>query len=252
MSVSEVAVRLSARQNFFMTKTFTRPGVQAAIDLSRDTTNNARWQHVFDRYEEMLRTKGGNELVDLNTKCNHILWMDKKPFLTREELMALVEWKFRKGKPRYALRKLLLGNSESFVLDCTRSGLKAADRGDILEAVDELCQLRGVGPATASAILSFRRPDLCPFMDDEVIEALYNGKRGYTTCIFFEITNECKQIASKLDGWTPCKVGMALWTAARLKACSIDVLDMDNPCTKRHGETLSSAQRGMKRRRRQR
>lgn len=39
---------------------------------------------------------------------------------------------------------------------------------DISKAVSELTVLKGVGPATASAVLAAYAPDVAPFMSDEV------------------------------------------------------------------------------------
>lgn len=40
---------------------------------------------------------------------------------------------------------------------------------DVSTAVSELTVLKGVGPATASAVLAAYAPDVAPFMSDEVI-----------------------------------------------------------------------------------
>lgn len=39
---------------------------------------------------------------------------------------------------------------------------------DVSKAVSELTVLKGVGPATASAVLAAYAPDVAPFMSDEV------------------------------------------------------------------------------------
>ena len=76
-------------------------------------------------------------------------------------------------------------------------------------------------PAASSAILSFFRPDLFVFMDDEVIECLYDGKREYNLKVYGEINTKCKSIATQLgDDWTPRRVGRALWSAAISSAYS--------------------------------
>ena len=99
-----------------------------------------------------------------------------------------------------------------------------------------------MGPATASAILCLYRPDAFAFMDDEVIECLYDGKRGYTLKIYAAVNDRCGEIAAELneaptgggnevDGeagsssekkekWTSFRVGKALWTVATMSAAS--------------------------------
>jgi hypothetical protein len=43
-----------------------------------------------------------------------------------------------------------------------------AAEGDIVAGVVELCKLKGIGPATASAVLAAAMPDV-PFMSDELM-----------------------------------------------------------------------------------
>lgn len=49
---------------------------------------------------------------------------------------------------------------------------------DISKAISELSKLKGVGPATASAVLAAYAPDVAPFMSDEVNFI----SRVYTSC----------------------------------------------------------------------
>jgi len=67
--------------------------------------------------------------------------------------------------------------------------------------------------------LSLYRPDLFAFMDDEVLEG-FVGERKYTLKAYLDMNEECLACARRLgDGWTPRRVGTALWTAARLSLC---------------------------------
>ncbi|KAL3816348.1 hypothetical protein ACHAXA_011448 [Cyclostephanos tholiformis] len=209
---------------------------------------------------------------------------DALPLLTKGQLLdVIVEWKFLKGKPRNALRPLLRSNSDSSVVSASRRAFAAADgiittpttmdvdivgdggsgdsgghrrdndddgstRGEMIaNAVNCMCEIRGVGPATASAVLCLYRPDVFAYMDDEVIECLYDGRRGYTLGIYKEVNRRCTEIACQLNeaagmkerkkgcgdsegsfspsssssgggGWTPCKVGKALWSVATMSA----------------------------------
>ena len=73
-------------------------------------------------------------------------------------------------------------------------------------------------------------------MDDEIIECLYDKKRGYTLKIYMEVNERCVEIARMLNDccssdegggkgggegnelWTPANVGKALWTVATMSA----------------------------------
>ncbi|QIW98251.1 hypothetical protein AMS68_003769 [Peltaster fructicola] len=85
--------------------------------------------------------------------------------LTKQELVTLVEWKVSHGKFRPSLKKLAQENDEERVEAVTKT---AFDDGDTGKALKHLCTLRGVGPATASLLLSVRKIDDVPFFSDEL------------------------------------------------------------------------------------
>lgn len=211
---------------------FTRPGVAAAVRLCKMTGQNSTvWESILNEYEFCLEEKGSKALLDLDRKCNEIAdnWrtMDN-PYCTFDDLTTVVEWKFKKGKPR-PLWKLIRSNSTHDVEKASTAAFKAVDTmgNAIQSAIDELTVLRGIGVAAASAILSFYRPDKFTFMDDEVIECLYDGKREYTMKIYHDINNKCHKLSLTLGGdWTPRKIGQALWTAARLSISKSDKADL--------------------------
>ena len=131
---------------------------------------------------------------------------------------------------------MLKSNSDEEINVPSLSAFAAADKipiddpnGDykkqISQAINHLCELKGVGPATASALLSLYAPENFAFMDDEVIECLYDGKRGYTLKIYLELNQKCREIAGELNTamgtyleWTSARVGKALWTVATMAA----------------------------------
>mmetsp|Transcript_15696 Transcript_15696/g.28548 ORF Transcript_15696/g.28548 Transcript_15696/m.28548 type:complete len:267 (-) Transcript_15696:1348-2148(-) len=218
-----------------MTKsTYTRPGVAAAARLA-SIESLTIWKRTESQYSDMISEKGGDKLLSLDKFCDELgekLTGMTEPFISEEELFKVVEWKFAKGKPRYALMKYLKANGEDSIKKASREAFASVDEDDIQASINKFCQLKGVGPATASAILSLYKPDLFSFMDDEVIECLFDGKRGYTLKIYMAVNNKCAELATTLgSAWTPRRVGKALWTASRICASGGDDLTVgeDNP-----------------------
>eukprot|EP00640_Fibrocapsa_japonica_P005129 CAMPEP_0113936432 /NCGR_PEP_ID=MMETSP1339-20121228/3347_1 /TAXON_ID=94617 /ORGANISM="Fibrocapsa japonica" /LENGTH=203 /DNA_ID=CAMNT_0000938905 /DNA_START=25 /DNA_END=633 /DNA_ORIENTATION=+ /assembly_acc=CAM_ASM_000762 len=139
------------------------------------------------------------------------------PYLTLDELSNVMAWKLRKGKFR-PLMRLIRQNTESQVQSCSQaaflkllpaSGTK--HKPEVAEAVKELSKLRGVGPATASAVLAAYCPEECPFMSDEALEAV-NGKREYTLSAYISLRDGlCEKATNLGPSWTAEKVGKAMW-----------------------------------------
>lgn len=67
-------------------------------------------------------------------------------------------------------RPRLLDFVSSLDEDLVKSSSQKAFKSlpDISKAILELSKLKGVGPATASAVLAAYAPDVAPFMSDEV------------------------------------------------------------------------------------
>ncbi|ODV74976.1 uncharacterized protein CYBJADRAFT_171985 [Cyberlindnera jadinii NRRL Y-1542] len=158
------------------------------------------------------RTKHYDELVELrdltpldqwrSVELPALLFKERtsKPYITKKELQRLLDWKLKKGKYRATLPKLIAQNDDKLVVQCSTSAFKEVLSLDetedqdkynagIRSALKTICQLKGVGPATGSLVLSLlskfthRAP---PFFSDEcaveVLEDLgqYKGKLSYT------------------------------------------------------------------------
>ena len=98
--------------------------------------------------------------------------------LTRDELIGLMTYKLARGSFRPRLAKLIASNSPSEVTSVTSAAcayaatLTAADAHADGAMIDALTKLNGVGPATASLIMSVIRADLFPFMCDEAMTSM--------------------------------------------------------------------------------
>ena len=215
--------------------------------------------------------------------------------LSKNELMTVVQWKFAVGKTRNALLGHLRSNKETTVKASTRSALSVAlnmvcvdedgDEGDAQEekaknnvktAITELtAPLAGVGPATASAILSMIRPDEFCYMYDEVIDC-FSSKRSYSLKEYLLVNQECTKIAQSLNKmmkqkkdqskkkkkkakmeqeqpWTSFRVSQTLWIAARICKgggdLGVDLTLSTTPRAKNKRKSSSSSATSSKRQR---
>jgi hypothetical protein len=198
---------------------YSRAGVEAAVRLVSLRDDPVVWDRVAEHYKAMLAQKGGKDLVAMEDFCESLSTkLQDEPWISKEDLIKIIQWKFAKGKPRQYM-KYIKSNTNEEVKDCSNKAFQEADKADVDAAIIEMTKLKGVGAAGASAVLSLYRPDLFCFMDDEVIESLYNGKRAYTKAVYVQVNEECTKLADALGKrWTTRRVGMALWTAARIYA----------------------------------
>ncbi|CAH8319263.1 unnamed protein product [Eruca vesicaria subsp. sativa] len=91
---------------------------------------------------------------------------DPNPYLTTSELSQLMKWKLSRGKWRPRLLDFVSFLQDSVVKSASEKAFKSLL--NISNAVKELTILKGVGPATASAVLAAYAPDIALFMSDEV------------------------------------------------------------------------------------
>lgn len=159
-----------------------------------------------------------------------------KEYFTKPELDAVVLWKHTVGKNRIYNVKYLNTNTDASVQEHSRAAialalcmnmeecqesdgsLSVAGRKAMQECIGELGKLKGVGPATASAVLTLVRPDMFCYLYDEVIDC-FEPQRDYKISNYLRVNSRCLQIAKTLGGsWTSSRVAKTIWTAARFLA----------------------------------
>ena len=141
------------------------------------------------------------------------------PFVTREELVWVVEWKMARGVWRARNLHLARSNAPHEVEAASRAAFAAVP--DERVPLKLLGGLKGVGPATASAVLAAYRPDVYPFFDDVVSAQVPGLAAGeFTPKAYLAYSAALRARAAELGracpdtDWTTQAVGLALWAAA--------------------------------------
>ena len=237
-----------------------RPGVAAGKRLAK-CVDKEIWRMVETKYSEIISHQDGLEEIDSKYRRlgRALLKGGLKESISKEELLSIVSWKFSVGKPRHALMKHLRSNTEDSVREHSAAAIAKArcsteaDKESTKKALQELINLKGVGPATASAVLNLVREDLFAYMYDEVIEC-FLPKRTYTLSTYMTVNDNCLGIAKTLgDGWTASRVAIALWTGAKANAYKLQDhtlpkrLLVDEDATKENKDTIRD-RRAIKRR----
>ena len=148
-----------------------------------------------------------------------------EPFITQAELSRVMRWKLMRGKFRPGLQAYVDGLTDAAVRDASRTSFQHATAGRVAEALDALSKpLKGVGPATASAVLAAFDPSI-PFMSDEALALLGRAKVAYSTAEGVALAQLLGRLASALQKteplgsarrWTAQHVQQAVWAAAQL------------------------------------
>jgi len=109
-------------------------------------------------------------------------------------------------------------NTPRVCMQETKKAFRKLSKDDMLGAVQALCNLKGVGPAMASAVLAAGAPHLAPFMADECLWAMPDvDSLDYTIKEYMNYIEHINACVNRINengaaDWTPHKVELAVWT----------------------------------------
>ncbi|KAM7520903.1 hypothetical protein LguiB_019865 [Lonicera macranthoides] len=194
--------------------------------------NVSWWKESLASYEARIESLDKPNLLSLDEFYRKqlpplLLQRNPNPYITTPELSKLMQWKLTRGKWRPRLLDFVSSLDEAVVKSASQKAFQSLP--DISKAVSELTVLKGVGPATASAILAAYAPDVVPFMSDEAMVAALGNSKDYTLKQYLVFVNKLqdksKELSTEGDLFTPSDVERALWSStvgAKLTASSID------------------------------
>ncbi|GBP29730.1 hypothetical protein EVAR_13654_1 [Eumeta japonica] len=170
------------------------------------------------------KTKKPEELIKLdnwyqNELPKKIKSRGKEAHMIHEELVQLMKWKQARGRFYPQLSYLIKVNTPRAVMQETKKAFKKLP--NIESAMTALSNLKGVGTATASALLAAACPEIAPFMADECLQAIPEMEGSdYTAKEYLNFVNHIKNACDRLNKeqngcgkkWSPHMVELAVWT----------------------------------------
>jgi len=187
-----------------------------------ETTHPSAWVEALEGYGGVVARQGVAVLPDLDR------WYREElpgriegrdpPRVTREDLIRLTEWKMARGVWRARNLALVMANPAAEVEEVTARAIEAIPNSRVPIAV--LAKLSGVGPATASAVVSAVAPGTYPFFDEIVAGQVPGlGPAAFTLPYYVRYAEALRERSAALgESWTPARVERALWSAAGGKA----------------------------------
>lgn len=177
---------------------------------------------ALDRYPEVIESQGVGRLPELNRwyhdELPGLISARAAPHITLSELARLTEWKMTRGKWRGRNLTLVRGNDEAEVKEISTAAL--AEMPHPTKPISKLAKLKGVGPATASAVAAAASPEQYPFLDELVAAQLPDlGETKWTLGYYARYAEILRTAARELgSAWTPAMVERALWAHVGGKA----------------------------------
>ncbi|XP_026317482.1 uncharacterized protein LOC113228411 isoform X1 [Hyposmocoma kahamanoa] len=169
------------------------------------------------------KTKRPEELIKLdnwyqNELPKKIKSRGKEAHMIHEELVQLMKWKQARGRFYPQLSYLIKVNTPRAVMQETKKAFRKLP--NIESAMTALSNLKGVGTATASALLAAASPDIAPFMADECLQAIPEMEGSdFTAKEYLNFVNHIQSVCDRLNKeqngcgkkWSPHMVELAIW-----------------------------------------
>ncbi|KAJ6404986.1 hypothetical protein OIU84_013042 [Salix udensis] len=160
------------------------------------------WKNSLDAYSTRIQSLNKPNLVSLDDFYrvelpSLIHQRNPDPHITTLELSKLMQWKLSRGKWRPRLLDFVSSLDESHVKSASQKAFESLP--DVSKAVSALTVLKGVGPATASAVLAAYAPDVAPFMSDEAMEAVLGNSKEYTLKQYLLFVDKLQTKSKEID-----------------------------------------------------
>jgi hypothetical protein len=186
------------------------------------SSSTRAWHDALDSYSVVIANQGVARLPEHDEWYREELPVKlaaRKPrHVTHPELVRLTEWKMARGVWRAPNLVLVKSNPADEVISTSTAALARVPHPTA--PIAALAKLKGVGPATASAVAAAAEPSIYPFFDELVAEQVPTlGKVAWTLGYYARYADALRERAAALGGdWTPVLVERAMWASRGGKA----------------------------------
>ena len=186
------------------------------------STTEKSWGAALDRYAAVVAAQGVARLPELDRwyreELPDVVAGRRRPHVTLPELVKLAEWKMARGVWRAPNLVLVRSNPPESVIETSAEAIGLVPHPTA--PVAALAKLKGVGPATASGVVSAVGPGVYPFFDELVAAQVPGlGAVAWTLGYYRKYADSLRARAAELGkGWTPVMIEQALWSHAGGKA----------------------------------
>lgn len=184
--------------------------------------NSKALQRALEDYSNVVAAQGVAKLAERDRwyrdELPSLIAARSPMHVTRDELVQATEWKMSRGEWRQGNLVLVKSNTLASVKEASARAIAAIP--DPRVPIAALVELKGVGPATASAIVAAVAPEQYPFFDELVAAQLPElGDVKWTLPYYLKYAEALRAVARKLGGdWTPASLERALWAHVGGKA----------------------------------
>jgi hypothetical protein len=179
------------------------------------STASTSWHTALETYDDVVGGQGVAKLPELDrwyqSELPELIAARRSPHVTLNDLIRSTEWKMARGVWRAPNLVLVRSNPPATVVGTSKDAL--AKIPDPTAPIAQLATLKGVGPATASAVAAAAAPTVYPFFDELVAAQIPGlGAVAWTLGYYARYASALRERAAKLGKqWTPAMVERALW-----------------------------------------
>ncbi|KAK6938535.1 hypothetical protein RJ641_032043 [Dillenia turbinata] len=186
-----------------------------------ECSDPALWATCLASYKSVISSLNKPNIISLDDFYTNELpslleSRNPNPHITKPELVKVMQWKLTRGKHRPRLLNFISSLDETLIQSASEKAFLSLP--DISKSISELTVLKGVGPATASAVLAAYSPDVAPFMSDEAMVAVLGNAKEYTlkqyVLLVEKLQAKAKELSSKGTQFTPSDIERALWSSS--------------------------------------